>query len=651
MNDQKCGVLIFSLIFLALATVAVADDIRIATDPSRIGIGARVLGMGSAYLGLSDDLSSIFINPAGLAQIEDLQLTSMQGKFINEYDYLNFAGALPTPLGTVGIGYVGSSIGFVSQAVTFETEDGVRIIPSSSEGGTYTFSDQVILFSLGRPLTGLTAFSFGATLKIFALGMTGPGINNGNASGTEMDLGLHYKPNKIVQAGFVWKNALHYDMGGKIVWDNGREESIPSTMKAGVTFQLLGKEAWRKFGHHELSLNIDTDFSPFLSNVPMLLHIGTEWSPLQMLDIRLGIDQDYVGTNGADLEATNNLTMGVGLYFGNFRFDYAYHQYNQVSDNDSHYFSLSYGISGYEEEEKELQPYFVVLPADQTILFYENVNFKGIILDEDISRVDIDLVDVPLDKNRFKVRFPLDLGKNSFVVRGYEDRALVNSQKVRILRLKRFNDVSVRHWAAVPISILAMEKVISGYPDGNFKPEGKITRAEICSLLIKSLSPAELKRAEKLLTPVSVEFEESEGLDVIAISEETQLTFKDVPGNHWAARYIALAVQLGIVNGYPDNTFRPNGYITRAEGVTIIARFAKLPPSRLAELPFPDVTGRHWAVRYIAAARDEGLLKYIGDGKFEVNRDLTRAEVAEILSKTPALSPIVQQWLNWDEGY
>ncbi|MBU1027068.1 MAG: S-layer homology domain-containing protein [Candidatus Margulisbacteria bacterium] len=656
MNDQIIRGLIICLIFFALATRVVSDEIRIANDPSRIGIGARVLGMGSAYVGLSDDLASIFINPAGLAEVKELQLTSMQGRFINEYDYINFGGALPMPFGTFGLGYVGNSVSFVSQAVTFETDDGIRIIASSSEGGTYTFSDQVILFSLGRPLAGLTSFSLlddfsvGATLKIFALGMTGPGIDNGNASGTEMDLGLHYKPNKIVQAGFVWKNALHYDMGGKIVWNNGREETIPSTMKAGVTFQLLGKEAWRKFGHHELSLNIDTDFAPFRSNVPLLWHIGTEWSPLEMLDIRLGVDQDYVGTNGSDLEATNNLTMGVGLYFGNFRFDYAFHQYNQVTDNDSHYFSLSYGLPT-EDEGKKQKSYFVVLPADQTILFYENVNFQGIILEPDVSRVDIDLVDVPIDRNRFQMKFPLELGKNSFVARAYEDRALVHSQKIRVLRLMRFNDVSVRHWAAVPVSILAMEKVISGYPDGTFKPEGNITRAEMCALLIKSLTPAELKRAEKLLTPAAVEFEESEGLDVIAVSEETRLTFNDVPANHWAARYIALAVQLGVVNGYPDNTFRPNGYITRAEGVTIISRFAKLPASRISELPFPDLIGRYWATPNIAAAKDAGLLQYLGDGNFEVNRDLTRAEVAEILSKTPAFAPIVQQWLNWDEGY
>lgn len=615
---------IFSLSYRSFAQTAVAND------PSRVGVGARILGMGKGYVGVADDLLGIFMNPAAISSVKNWQITSMQGKFINEYDYLSLGTALPTALGVFGIGYVGSGYGFTAPAATTEVIDGIRIIPSTTEGVSYGFNSQVILFSWGTEL--FDNFAAGATFKIFSSGMSGPGISDGTASGNEVDLGLHFRPAAPFKAGLVLQNALPFGSGGKIKWENGTEETFPSLLKAGLSLRLLGEEGWRKLGKHELALNMDGDFYPFRPNLPSLLHFGLEWSPIEFIDLRTGIDQEIVGRReGSLLEPANNFTAGVGLYFGRFRFDYAFHQYDQLSDNDTHYFSLTYGVSKKKKPEVMVKkPSFSITPADKTILFAEEVRIEGEVLNKKIRRVAINEIEAPIKEYEFQKKFPLTLQKNSFVVEGYDNGNLIDSQKIRILRLKKFADVPADYWAGIPISVLAMEKVISGYPDGSFKPEGNITRAEICALLMKTKAQAEAKET------------------VVA---KLALPFTDVASNHWAANYIGAAARQGIIKGYPDKTFRAKGLITRAEGVVMLARFAKLPESRLLEVPFADVPGRHWAVKEISAAKEAGILHYLKDKSFELNKKLTRSEVAEMLSRTSFLKSKVDDLLDWKRGY
>jgi len=625
---------VFVLVVFVLSSFSSAAT-KVATDPSRVGVGARLLGMGKSFVGLADDLNSIFINPSGLSRISNWQVTSMTGKFINEYDYVNLGGVYPTDYGTFGFGFVGGSIGFTAPVGTTEAIDGVRIIPSSTEGVSYSFGNSVMLLSWGKDLKGLRRFydweyfdllSVGASLKFFGLNLSGPGITGGTATGNELDLGLQIQPDPAVRAGIVLQNALPYAGGGKITWANGTDETLPSTLKLGLSLQVIGEKGFNQMGEHELSVNVDRDFFPGRDNIPQLLHMGVEWSPVPMLALRTGIDQETVGTGVAGfLDATDNFTAGVGVFWNEFRFDYAYHQYSHLADNDTHYFSLSYGIPGRPVKEPEIPlQSFSLSPEDKSIVYDKDTTITGQVRNRRINRVAINNSEVALANNRFERQFSLKLGKNSFLISGMDGDRLIDDAKIRILRLSSYKDVPADYWAAVPISILAMEKVISGYPDGTFRPEGNITRAEMCTLLVKST-----------------------GLPVVG----RELGFNDVSTKHWAAPYIAKAVELGVVKGYPDGTFKPNGNITRAEGVTILARFGKLPESRLMEVPFADVPGRHWAVKFVASAREAGILKYLEGKNFEPNRKLSRAEVAEMLSKTGTVGEKVDNVLDWARGY
>lgn len=613
---------------MILAFTAYAD-ITIANDPSYIAVGARTLGMGKAFTGVTDDLLAIYINPSGLSSIKDWQATSMASKFINEYDYYNSAVAIPLRKGTLGLGLVSSGVSFYSPTATQEVRDGVRYVPSTTEGSSYSYGNNMMLVSYGLALEDMTpwrwadALSLGATWKLYSASLRGPGISGGDGRGNELDLGAHYVPNPMFKAGLTLQNALPFSSGGKIEWGSGAQDALPAILKTGLSFKILGQDGWRQLGETMLSYNLDYDFYPNDSRLPSLIHTGLEWSPSKYIDLRAGIDQDYVGleeNNG--ISSVSNMTFGVGLYFYKYRFDYAYHQY-QIAANDTHYISLTYGIDRLKDDRR---PFANLFPADKTILFTQKVVASGEVIKRDIERVQVNSIEALVSGESFTCPLILPLGKNPLVFSGHDASGnFRDSMKNRVLVLKGFRDVEPGYWAAIPIGILAMEGIIDGYPDGTFKPRGQITRAEFTKLLMAIKNIGDFKPRGK--------------------------PYKDVRVDHWAANYIGYGAKYGYVKGYPDGAFRPSGPVTRAEGATMIVRFAGLASSMVEPLDFLDVPGRHWAAKDIMAAREHGILSYLKGKHFEPNFELTRAEVAQMLSKTPPMADRVKYILDWERGY
>jgi hypothetical protein len=608
------GLFIFLLAFPALA------DIKVANDPTRLSVGARLLGMGKAFAGEADDINSLFINPAGLSNLENWQLTSMQGKFINEVNYLTLGGASPSTFGTFGFGFVNSDLSFTAPALTTEVIDGIIVLPSSTEGGTYSYKNGATLLSFGRelkdaPFSWLEPFSIGATLKLFSQSLSGPGLTSESGSGYDMDVGILYKGWKSVCLGLVVQNVVPMSMGGKIHWDTGDDESLPSVIKLGASIRILGKEGLRVWGENELALNLDYDTTPLRPGIPNLYHLGLEWSPNEYLDVRVGQDQDTVGT-GTGLDVATNLTAGVGVNYNGFRFDYAYHRYYDIPDNDTSYFSLSYGIWKAPPPPKiKLR---VISPEDKTVTYEESVVVSGEVYDRSIKKIIIQGKEVSLnEKNQFKATVFLDMGKNTI---------LVENLKVRVLRLMSFKDVKEGYWARLPVSQLATLKILTGYPDGTFKPLNTINRAEFSTILVRV-----------------------KGLEV---KEPEYIPFRDVRAGHWAAGYIVSAYDAGIVKGYPDGTFKPSRDISRVEGVVAVARFAELDLTQpVYEKPFPDVSARHWAIKEITAAKTEGLLQYLEGKNFIPNQPLSRGEMAEIVSRTEAIAREITDLMDFEKGY
>lgn len=146
-----------------------------------------------------------------------------------------------------------------------------------------------------------------------------------------------------------------------------------------------------------------------------------------------------------------------------------------------------------------------------------------------------------------------------------------------------FTDLSEKHWATWAIKYVASEELFSGYTDGTFQPDKVITRAEFATVVAKYLK--------------------KNGM----IEEKTYntSTLKDIDG-HWAKDNIKLLVGEGYIKGYPDDTFKPNASIKRAESVALINRALNRGPLYNATLDFVDVAVNHWAYKDIA----EGVINH-----------------------------------------
>jgi len=625
---RKIAILII-ILFLSCAAYAQFE----APDPSRNVPNGRVLALGRANMALSEGTAAIFCNPAGLANAQTWQFTTMSGKFLEEYSYLSFSGLYPTEFGNLGLGFMSSSISGAFSTMkdpASSDDDPVYIIDPTQPPINY-FSNVYIL-SYGEKLARFfrrfgweDKISLGLNLKLFSSGLSGDGITKGSATGTELDFGILYNtPWKWLTLGATFQNLLPSSMGGKLRYETGHEEAYPAIVELGTALNLLGKEnALRSFGQHEVKVLLDYYLHPTLS-LPGTLHYGVEYKPIPFVSVRLGMDQDISGDGyGGSVGTVGNLTGGVGLSYGGFSFDYAYHSFAGVSEISNNYFSLSYSPP-LPEVKKIETPVRINTPLDKLITFDKMVSVEGQVLDPNIVKLTID--DQPAKitlRGFFTYGRELKEGKNTILVKGLskEGKELWFTKR-RVLRLITFPDVATDYWVAEPISLLAMQKIITGYPDGTFKPEGNITRAEMCSLLMKSRPKTEDQRPKTM--------------------------FKDVSAKHWAAAYIAQAAAERVVKGYPGNLFKPNGKITRAEGLAMIARFAGISEEVYAR-EFSDISASHWVAGIIAGSYKAGLLEYLKGKKFEPNKLLTRAETVEMLYRTRVVKEILEKdLLNWE---
>ncbi len=114
-------------------------------------------------------------------------------------------------------------------------------------------------------------------------------------------------------------------------------------------------------------------------------------------------------------------------------------------------------------------------------------------------------------------------------------------------------------------------------------------------------------------------------------------TFKDISGHEFEAE-IKKLVELGIVKGYPDGTFRPDGLVTRAEIAIMIALAKKAPPMKADVSPFIDLATTHWAFGHILAVNKLGFMKGYPDKSFKPNSNVTRAEMAALLGQAKGLA-------------
>lgn len=110
------------------------------------------------------------------------------------------------------------------------------------------------------------------------------------------------------------------------------------------------------------------------------------------------------------------------------------------------------------------------------------------------------------------------------------------------------------------------------------------------------------------------------------------ISFKDVNKDFWALKAIEELSSSKIINGYGNNTFKPNQAVTRAEAAIMIAKALELDTKVDGTLPFKDVPKQHSAYKFILAVYDTGIMSGYNN-TFNPNKGLTRGEMAIVLTK------------------
>ncbi|MBU1955340.1 MAG: PorV/PorQ family protein [Candidatus Margulisbacteria bacterium] len=593
-----------------------------AIDPTYIGVGARPLGMGKAYVAYGEGAETIFFNPAGLGNVKTVKLTSMYTSLLSDVNYLVLGGIYPSPDGSSAFG-----IGLVSS--------GVSDIDLYDAGGNLTgngsWNNNVLMLSYGTDfgaLGGIEGLRVGGALKYYSSGGSGsPSVEAGAGSGFDLDVGVLFNPTSWATVGIAVQNALPFSAGGVITRDTGIQEGISSSTKAGLRLNVLGdKDKAISESNQELNIEFDFDYPNLQKDVSSTYHVGAEYWLSPALALRVGMDQDPSPTG-----TISNPTAGIGVRMAGIAFDYAYHPYADVADDATHFFSLSYVG---EEIKTASEPISVAIknPADKMVTHLEEVEVTGKVLNADYKQTDVAVngVSAPLDEEgNFTVTLPIEkLGKKLIVIEAKDLRKdeVVATAERRIIRLTSYMDVGEGYWAKSPIEQTGTVGLIQGYPDGTFKPERALTRAELATLLVRA-----------------------NGLEIV---DSGTKIFTDVPTDHWASAYVETALKAGYVLGYPDGTFKPYRKISKAEGIAVLARVDGLPlEAEVAIKPFDDVSEKHWAAQYILAAKNSGMLEYITFSRLGPKDSLSRAEAVTMLSKTKFAGAKIKELMSWVTGF
>ncbi|WP_297392873.1 S-layer homology domain-containing protein [uncultured Peptoniphilus sp.] len=195
---------------------------------------------------------------------------------------------------------------------------------------------------------------------------------------------------------------------------------------------------------------------------------------------------------------------------------------------------------------------------------------------------------------------------NSGVFTVFLDRALIYGETIKIEAKDEKGAISKLEYKVTKNAVETVKAIsyIKGYPDGTFKPQANVTRAEAAQMFATLLN----------------------GGANFGTSSATR--FSDASDN-WFSKAVNYVVAKGLISGYPDGTFKPNESITRAEFAQMISGYVK--NEKKSTTDFQDVKD-HWAKDAIDKLYGNKNVSGYPDGSFKPNAKITRAEAVTILN-------------------
>ena len=169
-----------------------------------------------------------------------------------------------------------------------------------------------------------------------------------------------------------------------------------------------------------------------------------------------------------------------------------------------------------------------------------------------------------------------------------------------------------------------------GYPDGMVHPEKQITRAETATIFFRMLTDESREDYWSQVNP-----------------------YYDVLPEDWFNNAVSTLTNAGILNGYPDGNFAPNGNITRAEFAAMAVRFFTDEEEDVKGDSFPDIAD-HWANYEINLAYAKDIIEGYPDGTFKPDQEITRAEavtiVNRVLERYPHKEYLLEDMIVWPDN-
>lgn len=280
-----------------------------------IDVGARGIGMGGAFTAVTNDATSMYWNPAGLAQIPQASASFMHNLYLAgiNFDYLSYAQRINDE------GVLGGAVRYMNAGSISETDINGNSI------GSFTPASYVAEIGYGQAITDLADFerdvSMGITFRYLRTTM----VQSADAYGADIGIQTHYYNAAIpYHLAFVAQN-----MGRGTQFDQVRD-SLPFRARFGAAADLTktilvsmdgvipaASQPYLAFGS-EFTLEVDRDMKGFM---------------------RLGVDTSQFAN---DLNGFRGVNFGLGLKVQNFSFDYAFTPYGLLGN--AHQFSISWNL-------------------------------------------------------------------------------------------------------------------------------------------------------------------------------------------------------------------------------------------------------------------------------------------------------------------
>lgn len=191
--------------------------------------------------------------------------------------------------------------------------------------------------------------------------------------------------------------------------------------------------------------------------------------------------------------------------------------------------------------------------------------------------------------------------KKSFIL--FLTAIMLVTMAVPALANGKTNENLKTHWAGESVDKWQGNGVVQGYPDGSFKPDHKVTRAELVSIINK----------------------------LFGFSTLSKISFSDVPAKAWYASALSIAMQAGYYKGFPDNKAKADTEVTRQDAATLLASVFSLEPGTKTGTFTDQASISAYAKEAIGAL--SGILSGYPDGTFRPSDSITRAEVVTIVDR------------------